>query len=328
MTLKAGIAVHDGLIMLIDDEKDDVKILRLLEFLRNETAEGGTFSAAAKASGQFPKYAVDMFAIGEKTGRLDDVMRALAGYYERRRQINESVRSAVVFPLILFVMIVAVMTVILTAVLPVFDGVFKQLGVESGTFVAGLISAGAVIKDSALLIFAAIIVIAAIAAFCVFNTKVHTRIMAFFAEITKNTKLSKSLSAARFSSSMAMTLASGLDIDESLELSRVFADNSVIRDKIALCRSLITSGKAFNDAVFEAKILAPLYCRMLAISFKTGDTDTVMSMIAKRSEEDANDEIEILVGRIEPIMVGIMAVLVGVVLLSVMFPLLSVMSAI
>ncbi|GHU46483.1 hypothetical protein FACS1894120_3390 [Clostridia bacterium] len=299
----------------------------LLTNLYKETSGGRSFSSAVNKVGGFPRYAVDMFFIGEKTGRLDDVMAALSQYYDRQRQIQQSVKSAVVFPLMLFIMLACVMVVILTAVLPVFTGVFSQLGVAVSGTAQVLMDAGDFLRGSAATIFGVIIAFAVIVGLLLAGKKSGAAVRAAFSEIMKNSKLSKSLAASRFSSSMAMTLQSGLDIDESLNLTMAFAQTGAMRNKIQRCRDLIMSGKPFNDAVLSSNILSPLYCRMLSLSFKTGNTDEIMSLIAQRSEDDTNEEIEVLIGRIEPVMVAVMSVLVGLVLLSVMFPLLSVMNA-
>jgi type IV pilus assembly protein PilC len=124
---------------------------------------------------------------------------------------------------------------------------------------------------------------------------------------------------------MAMTLKSGLDIDESLELALTFAKNKKTADKISRCRAAVAEGKTFNDAVLETRILSPIHCRMLALSFKTGSTDEIMELIAEKSDEEAVASIEKLIGRIEPAMAFVMSLLIGLVLLSVMFPLLAVM---
>ncbi|MCL2754503.1 MAG: type II secretion system F family protein, partial [Oscillospiraceae bacterium] len=148
-----------------------------------------------------------------------------------------------------------------------------------------------------------------------------------FSAVFGNSRLVRSISSARFSASMAMTLKSGLDIDESLELALKFAPNKQTAAKIENARAAIAEGATFNEAVLATQILSPLHCRMLALSFKTGTTDEIMERIAEKSEEEAGVAIAALVGRIEPTMAFIVAALIGVVLLSVMFPLLAVIGA-
>jgi len=330
MIIDTGIPISDGLLMLLDDEKygnaeKNAKSKQYLELLYNEMKDGNSFSAAAAKIGGFPKYALDMFVIGEKTGRLDSVLRSLAVYYDRDARIKESIKSAVIFPLVLFTLLLGVMWILLTQVLPVFQSVFEQLGVSFNSTAGMLMRVGGFVESFSVVILAAaaLIVISAIVTYKVEALRECTK--RTFSSLFKNSPLMQSLLSARFSASMAMTLKSGLDIDESLELAMAFASNKQSAEKIEKCRQAVAGGRTFNDAVLETKILSPVYCRMLALSFKTGSTDEIMELIAAKSEEEAAVNIETLVGRIEPIMAFIMSLLIGLVLLSVMFPLLAVM---
>jgi len=326
MIIETGIPISDGLLMLIDDE-ENVKSKQYLSRLYDEMKDGGSFSAAAEKAGGFPKYALDMFGIGEKTGRLDSVLRSLAVYYDRDTKIKESVKSAVIFPLVLFALLLVVMWILLTQVLPVFEDVFAQLGVSVSSTAGSLMRIGSFVEHSSFIILIIVAVVAA-SIFITYKTDaLRECTKRTFSRLFSNSKLMRSLLTARFTASMAMTLKSGIDIDESLELALTFAPNKQAAEKIRQCRQAVSEGRTFNDAVLETQILSPIYCRMLALSFKTGSTDDIMELIAEKSEEEASVSIETLIGRIEPAMAFIMALLIGLVLLSVMFPLLAVMGS-
>ena len=127
---------------------------------------------------------------------------------------------------------------------------------------------------------------------------------------------------------MAMTLASGLDTDESMDMVSNITDNSIIRSRIDKIKQDIKDGKTFSDAVSDAEVFSPLYCRMLNVGFKTGTADTVMSEIARRTQIDADEDLDRVINRVEPTLVIIMSLIVGVILLSVMLPLMSIMTTI
>ena len=326
MIIETGIPIGDGLLMLIDDE-ENVKSGEYLQSLYGEMQNGNSFSAAAKKVGGFPEYALNMLVIGEKTGRLDSVLRALAVYYDRDTKIKDSVKSAVIFPLILFTLLLGVMWVLLTKVLPVFESVFEQLGFEFNSTAGTLMRIGGFVERFSVAI---LLVIAGLALLSFVVYKTDSLRLSFkngFARVFRNSGLMRSLLTARFSASMSMTLKSGLDIDESLELALAFASDRQSAERISLCREKVAQGKTFNDAVLETQILSPVYCRMLALGFKTGSTDEIMEKIAAKSEDEAAASIDTLVGRIEPAMAFIMSLLIGLVLLSVMFPLLAVMGS-
>ncbi|MCL2638849.1 MAG: type II secretion system F family protein [Oscillospiraceae bacterium] len=324
MIIETGIPISDGLLMLIDDEEDE-RTSSFFKLLYSEMEDGGSFSVAARKIGGFPGYALDMFLIGEKTGRLDSVLRSLSVYYDRDAKIKESIKSAVVFPLVLLALLLGVMWILLTKVLPVFEDVFGQFGVSLSSTAGTLMRIGGTLERFSLIILsaAALIVISAFITYKIPSwRKCAKRAFSF---LFKNTRLMKSLLTARFSASMAMTLKSGLDIDQSLTLAIMFAPSLHDAEKIFLCRKAVNEGQTFNDAVLKTNILSPLYCRMLALSFKTGSTDEIMELIAERSEEEVAASIDSLIGKIEPAMAFIMSALIGLVLLSVMFPLLAIM---
>ena len=127
---------------------------------------------------------------------------------------------------------------------------------------------------------------------------------------------------------MAMTMSSGMDVDESLEMAANLTGNPIVSERIGRCRELMAQGESFEDAITSSKVLPLLYCRMITIGIRTGSADTVMSEIARRTEEQSNDRIESVVSKVEPTLVIIMSVIVGLILLSVMLPLVNVMSSI
>ena len=80
---------------------------------------------------------VTMVEIGEASGKLEEVLESLRAYYERNDAVSRSIRSSVIYPLVMIVMMVAVILVIIIQVLPVFQQVFEQLGGEMSQFAQG-----------------------------------------------------------------------------------------------------------------------------------------------------------------------------------------------
>ena len=109
-------------------------------------------------------------------------------------------------------------------------------------------------------------------------------------------------------------------------LFRSLLDGSGSDVKVKKCRELIADSSSFPDAVAESKLLSAKDCRMLSVGVKTGASDSVMFEIARRTDDEVQDNIDSIVGRVEPTIVIIMSVVVGLILLSVMLPLMGVMS--
>ena len=137
------------------------------------------------------------------------------------------------------------------------------------------------------------------------------------------------MSASRLADALVLTISSGMNTDDALDMAGVLAGDSGVQEKIAACRNaMLREGQTFADAVMEQKLFAPMYCRMIAVGFRTGDLDTVMTEVARRIAEDADDAMDALLNRIEPALVIVLSLMVGIVLLSVMLPLAGIMTAI
>ena len=104
---------------------------------------------------------VTMVEIGEASGKLEEVLESLRAYYERNDAVSRSIRSSVIYPLVMIVMMVAVILVIIIQVLPVFQQVFEQLGGEMSQFAQGLMSFGRGVSQYAVWIAAGLAVVAA-----------------------------------------------------------------------------------------------------------------------------------------------------------------------
>ena len=141
MIMKAGITPKDGLAILLSDTRDETT-KQILQTLLKSSAMGETFTTSVKESGVFPEYVVNMIAIGEETGRMDDVMQSLSDYYEHEEDISESIRNAITYPFVMIVMMLIIIAVIISKVLPLFNQVFVQLGTQMNGFSASLLKIG------------------------------------------------------------------------------------------------------------------------------------------------------------------------------------------
>ncbi len=323
--IKAGISLQEGLMLLCEDTKNargtDISG-RLLESVEN----GSSLADALETSGEFPHYMINMVEIGETSGRLEAVLDSLRIYYERNESISKSIRSAVTYPLVMIVMMLVVVLIIIIEVLPVFQGVFEQLGSELSPFVQGILSFGQAVSQYSVAIIA--VLAAIVVVFIILrNTEKGRRALASISEGMFR-KVNDSLISGRFASAMALMMGSGMDVDQSLDMTEQLIDNNKTKQKIENIKSDMLGGKGFAEAMVDSGLFSGLYGKMITVGFKTGALDEVMDRIAKHYEEETNRRINASVAAIEPTLVAILSLVVGLILLAVMLPLMGVMSAI
>ena len=129
MMLRAGIPLADGVGMLRENFQD-APGGRVLESMEEVLGRGGTFREAAERAGVFPAYMTGMVEVGERAGRLEQVLEGLSTHYRREARVRESIRAAVAYPLVLAGIMAVVMGILLVGVLPVFSRAFASLGVQ------------------------------------------------------------------------------------------------------------------------------------------------------------------------------------------------------
>lgn len=323
MILNAGISPVEGITIMLEDTTT-TEGREILGKIAEQVDAGQSFHTSISAAGVFPKYALDMIEIGEHSGRLEEVMRSLSTYYEREENIAENIKSAVTYPFVIIGMMMVVILVLIIKVLPVFNQIFIQLGTQMTGFSKTLLNLGTTISNYAL-VFMIIIAMLVLLYFFMAKTPAGQKLWGIFCAKSIFTRpIYDKIASGRFASGMALTMSSGLDTDQSLEMVSRLVDNSVMERKVNDCRAQIAEGLGFAEALVKTGIFSSMYSRMISIGYKTGSVETVMAKIASGYEEEVDTRMSHLISVLEPTLVIILSVVVCMILLSVMLPLMAV----
>lgn len=324
--VRAGLPLDEGLALLREDETDRT-VLVWLERLCRSVSEGMPLSSALRETGAFPAYMTDMIALSEQTGTLEDTLRALAVHYERQNRVRADAVRAVVMPLVLFGVMLAVVVLLMTQVLPIFDRVFAQLGVRMSGLGLMLMQAGGVLADVGVGIALALAAVAVLLLLVGLIPGLRIRFSGWFRRNFGSRGILGAIASTRFASAMAMASASGLTMEECVELAAGLCGGArQVEEKLTVCRREMTEGIRTSDALAHSGLFSARDGRLLMLAERTGSLPEALDGIARRSEEDTLDRIDRAVGAIEPAIVILSAAVTGVILLSVMLPLLSIMS--
>lgn len=326
MILKSGISAQEGIGILREDA-DNPYTAEILDGIFENCNNGASFSKALDKTGVFPKYMLDMLVIGEESGKLDDVLLSLGGYYEREENISGNIKSAVTYPLVMIVMMLLVIGVLVIKVLPVFNDVFAQLGSELSGFARTVMNMGADLSRCSI-VLVIILCVVIIGVIVIGNTsRGKTAMQRFKSKFFVTRKLYAKIAAGRFANGMALMLGSGLDTDESLEMVAKLVDNEIIAAKIETCRKKLAEGESFYKALSESEIFSSVYAHMISVGIKTGTTDEMMKTVAKSYEKEIDEKLNGIISVLEPSLVAVLSVIVGMILLSVMLPLMGIMTS-
>ncbi|HBT95186.1 MAG TPA: hypothetical protein DEB24_03365, partial [Coriobacteriia bacterium] len=292
------------------------------------STEGSTLSESLKKAGGIPDYALSLLQIGERTGKVEDTCAGLRDYYQKRDELGQSLRSALLYPVIMIFMVFAVVIILLTQAMPVFDQVFSQLGMEL-TGIAGTLSLiGAVLRQSALwitVVVVAIILIAIIIRLTPAGKGIFVKIYEH-APVTRVISFETSLQ--RFALAMATMTRSGLETDMAIGLAEPLVDNGEAKKRIGEMHRKVQKNMSLQNAVEESELFSPEELSILSVGFRTGSDSRAFEQVGESIAATTERKINRLVGVLEPVLVAVMCVVVGAILLSVMLPLLGVLGTI
>lgn len=325
MILHAGISPYEGISIMNEDNHTSPLHVHLAR-IRNELDQGASFYKALMSTEAFPDYMLEMVHIGEESGTLENVMDALSKHYTRLHTSSEDLRSAIAYPLIMIVMMMAVVIILITQVLPIFNRVYMQLGSTLSGSASFILHLGLFLNNY-IFVFVILLVLLVLLYFYLTKTaKGQQKLSHYLSKASFSKNISRKLALSHFTSGMAIALSSGLDIDDSFKLSSSLVENDLLLKQIKDAQKIMEE-KDIAQGLTEAKVLTGMDARMIKLGYKTGGMEEIFHKISATYEEEANHAIDHLISIIEPTLVAILAVIIGVILLSVMLPLLGIMGS-
>ena len=323
--LHAGISLGDSLVLLSQDEKDPA-LQRTVKDMAHWADEGAGLAQVLRDSQVFPGYVCTLVQVGELVGRSEQTLLELAGYYERRARLEQKLRSALLYPAMLMLVLLAVAVILLVWVLPVFNDVYAQLG-SSLTGLAGwLLALGGVLRAAFPVIC---LVIAAVAA-ALAVPAVRKYVKELWLRFAGDRGVEKKLNSARYMQALALALRSGMTAQQATELAKELSSGTTqeFTSRCQRCCIAIESGFSLSQALQDSEFLQIADRRLLDAGIRSGKSEDVLQDIARRMLEESEQALERRAGYAEPVLVAVACVLIGTVLLSVLLPLMQIMTAI
>ena len=326
LVVNAGIPLSDGMGMIADNV-DDPSFRRITDVISKNIAEEKTLFEAMSLSEAFPEYAVNMVKIGTLSGRLDDVLKGLAAYYEDRGTQIRTIRSAVLHPVILIAMMTVVIIVLIVQVVPMFSDIFGRFDSTVSEAVNASVGYAYQTGTVILVILLVILLISGAAAILSRIGGFRKALSGFASRFILTRRIARVFTQAKFAGAMSMMVASGIEASEALENSMLLIEDKKMLEGIKKCRDSVVEGEPFADALHDAGLLPPIYARSLKMAYKSGSFDDAWKKISDRCSTEAQTASENLISFIEPVLIAVMSVIIGAILLTVMLPMMDIMSA-
>jgi type IV pilus assembly protein PilC len=271
----------------------------------------------------FSEIYVSMVRAGEASGQLDEILTRLAEYLESSAALKREIKSAMTYPVVSLVMVMAITAFLMMVIVPKFKSIFDGIGVELPGFTVTVMTISSFMQHNALGVFVGAIV-AWIA--CSMWKKTRTG-RAFFDQIIMRLpvfgKLFQKVALSRFSRTFSTLIKSGVPILASLEIVADTAGNSIVSKAVNESLVSVRSGETLAEPLSRHWIFPPMVTRMIGIGERSGALESLLEKIAEFYDQQVEAEVKSLTSLIEPLMIGFMGLLVGGIVMAVFLPILK-----
>ena len=315
----AGLSLVRALYIL-QEQQEKPKAKRVLLDIYEEVQKGKSFSEVLESKpGVFPDLFVSMVAAGEASGTLDQILIRVSDHFANANKTNNKVKGALVYPVILLILALAVIILMFTAILPTFANMM------SPDDMTPLSRAMLSFSDSLInhWYFYLIVIGVIILLFWVGRKtpSVKLKMDELILRMPKVGKLISTIYTGRFARNMSNLYAAGLQMVDCIEKSVSVLGNSYVNKRFEEVVDNIKLGESMSKAVEKTGIFEGMFTSIIFVGEESGTLDTILSKAADYYEEEGDTAITKLVGMLEPVMIIIMGVAIGLVLAAI-FPML------
>ncbi len=325
--INSGVAMVRSLHILAE-QTNSPKLKRIVEDLKVRVEGGNSLSESmAKHPDVFDKLYVGMVRAGEAGGVLDEVLLRVAAFLESSNKLQQQVKSAMTYPIVVAVMAVGIFVAMLVFILPVFADMFGQMGAKLPAYTQFLIDLSNIVAGPIGLAIAAAVA-GIVTIFRRWAKTDHGR--HFLDKHVLNVPVLgavvQKVAVARFTRTLGTLLKSGVPLLSSLEIVRDSAGNMIVSGAVEDVRQAVREGEGITRPLEKADIFPPMVTQMISIGEETGAIDAMLEKVADFYDEEVEAAVKSLTSLLEPLMMAGIGLLVGSIVVGMYLPIFTIIN--
>jgi general secretion pathway protein F len=321
--IAAGIPLVDALTALVD-QIEQPRLKRIAGVVKQKVNEGSSLAdALAEHPKVFSGLYVNMVRAGESSGALDVVLTRLADFTESQAQLRNKILGAMLYPAIMVVVGVAIVSILFVVVIPKVTKIFEDMNVTLPWTTRILIGVSTFARDYWYLVLVLLPTI-------VFGLRRYVR-TARGRAVWDRTKLRapifgeliRMLALSRFAKTLATLLASGVPLLTAMDIVKNIVGNTLLASVIDDARDAIREGESIAAPLKRSGQFPPLVYHMIAIGERSGQLEEMLQNVARSYEAQVEMRIGALTSLLEPVMIVAMGGGVAFIVFSILMPIMQ-----
>jgi len=300
--------LRNKLVMITDDIKGGIAISEAL----------------AKHPDVFSNFYVNMVKSGEESGRLSETFDYLADYLDRSYALVSKAKNALIYPIFVILSFMVVMILMLTFVIPRLSEILTETGQELPIYTRIVVGFSDLLVNYGFILLILLIIITVVLLRYLPTAAGKLALSRFQLGIPYVGRLYRKLYLARIADNLNTLVTSGVSMVRSLEITADVVGNEVYKEIFLGAAEAVQSGNAVSDFLAQKEEIPGIMVQMMKVGEETGKLGFVLDTLAKFYQREVNNEVETLVGLIEPAMIVLLGLGVGLLLTSVLVPIYNV----
>ncbi|MBQ8926750.1 MAG: type II secretion system F family protein [Oscillospiraceae bacterium] len=303
---------------ILSKEQPNEQAKQIWQSVYENVQKGESFSSSMEMyRGVFPEFLISMVSAGESSGSLDVIMQRMSDHYAKENKLNNTIKGAMTYPIVLMVLCIAIVIGMFTFIMPTFAGLF-----ESPDDMPALtrVMMGFSHSLTAYWYVYIIVIVGLVFAGLYFFKLPGTRLKwdKFIIKGPGFGPLVVKIYTARFARTLSSLYSSGIPMVECLKRSSSILGNRYIDECFENVIDEVKQGETLSASITRTEIFDSMFCSIIYVGEEAGALDTILGKTAEYYDEEADSAVARLVGMLEPLMIIIMGIAVGLVVASVL----------
>ncbi|MCH7981023.1 MAG: type II secretion system inner membrane protein GspF [Proteobacteria bacterium] len=317
---QSGLPLEEAL-LAVSQQNDQPRTKSILLGVRSKVMEGHTMADGLSEFPQaFPELYRATIAAGEQSGHLDIVLERLADYTEARQELRQRITNAMIYPITLVIMAVAIISFMLATVVPKIVGVFENTSAELPGLTRGMIATSDFLRDNWLWL------IIGLGAFVYGVWRLlqkdgpKRRYHRFMLSMPVFGRLTRGINTARFTRTFSILTGSGVPVLEAMKISAEVIENLPMRDAVNEAAIRVREGGSISKSLEMSKLFPPMMIHLVSSGEAGGRLEEMLTRAADGQEREVNGLIAALLGILEPLLIVFMGAVVLTIVLAILLP--------
>lgn len=318
--VRAALPIEEAL-KTTAQQSEKPKLKRILISVRSKVMEGHPLADGfAEFPSAFPDLYVATVRAGEHTGHLDMILERLADYTEVRQALQQKVSTALIYPIALSVIAIAVVVGLLTFVVPQIVGVFENQSQELPNITIAMIALSDFIRNHWIALLSIIAILIFGFSFGMKKEKFRFKVHQIYLRIPLIKKIVRGLNTGRFARTFSILISSGVPILDGLKISSKVISNLPMRNAVIEATSKIREGAGIGRSLEQSKQFPPITINLISSGESSGKLEEMLDRAAISQEREIEGLIGTLLALLEPILIVTMGGVVMMIVMAVLLP--------